>query len=162
MNIRGIPRRDFLARMAGAVVGGVAALLGIPATVFVIGPSQQRTTGDWVSLGSVDEFPLEKPRLINATVATQQGWAIEEKELSVFVKTDDGAEFVAMSDRCTHLGCRVRYVEFIEEAEGPGFFCPCHNGIFDVNGGVVAGPVPRPLDRLETKIEESQLYVREL
>jgi Rieske Fe-S protein len=162
MFMRELPRRDFLARMVGAVAGGAAALLGIPAAVFVIGPSQERTTGAWVSLGAVDDFPLEKPRLISATVAKQQGWVVEEQEISVLVSTEDGAEFVAMSDKCTHLGCRVRYVDEIDEAGGPGFFCPCHDGVFDSGGGIVAGPIPRPLDRLETKVEEGQLFVREL
>ena len=162
MKLRELPRRDFLARMVGAVAGGVAALLGIPGAVFVIGPSQEHTTGDWVSLGAIDEFPLQKPRLISATVAKQQGWVVEEQELSVFVSTEDGTDFVAMSDKCTHLGCRVRYVDEIAEAAGPGFFCPCHNGVFDATGGIVAGPIPAPLNRLETKVEEGQLFVREL
>jgi Rieske Fe-S protein len=162
MKMRELPRRDFLARMVGAVAGGVAALLGIPGAVFVIGPSQEHTTGDWVSLGTIDEFPLKKPRLISATVAKQQGWVVEEQELSVFVSTEDGTDFVAMSDKCTHLGCRVRYVDEIDEAAGPGFFCPCHNGVFDAAGGIVAGPIPAPLNRLETKVEEGQLFVREL
>jgi len=162
MKMRELPRRDFLARMVGAVAGGVAALLGIPGAVFVIGPSQEHTKGDWVSLGTIDEFPLDKPRLISATVAKQQGWVVEEQEISVFVSTGNGTDFIAMSDKCTHLGCRVRYVDEIPEAAGPGFFCPCHNGVFDAAGGIVAGPIPAPLDRLETKVEEGQLYVRDL
>jgi Rieske Fe-S protein len=148
--------------MVGAVAGGVAALLGIPAAVFVIGPSQQRASGGWVLLGAVDEFPLEKPRLISATVAKQQGWVVEEQELSVFVSTADGADFVAMSDKCTHLGCRVRYVDEIDGTAGPGFFCPCHNGVFDAEGEIVAGPIPAPLSRLETRVDEGQLFVRDL
>lgn len=155
-------RRDFLARMVGAAAGGMAALLGIPAAVFVIGPSQQRTAGDWVPLGPVDGFPLGQPKLINTTVAKQRGWVVEEQELSVFVSTNDGSDFTALSDRCTHLACRVRYVDQTEHADEPGYFCPCHNGVFDASGGIVAGPVPRPLDQFETKVEEGQLFVKEL
>ncbi len=162
MVIPRMPRREFLARMVGAATGAIAALLGIPAAVFVIGPSQQRTSSDWVPVGPIEEFPLDRPKLVNATVSKQRGWVVEEQELSVFVSTADGSDFVAMSDKCTHLACRVRYVEEIEEADGPGFFCPCHNGIFDADGGIVGGPIPRPLDRLDTKVEEGQLFVREL
>lgn len=157
-----MPRREFLARMVGAVTGGIAALLGIPAAVFVIGPSQQRTTGQWVPVGAVEEFPLDFPKLVSASVTRQSGWVVEAQELSVFVSTPDGIDFTAMSDKCTHLSCRVRYVDDIEEADGPGFFCPCHNGIFDAAGGVVSGPIPRPLDRLDTKVEAGQLFVREI
>lgn len=155
-------RRDFMSRMVGAAAGGMAALLGIPAAVFVIGPSQQRTAGGWVSLGPVEGFPLDQPKLINTTVAKQRGWVTEEEELSVFVSTSDGSEFTALSDRCTHLACRVRYVDQTEQSDEPGYFCPCHNGVFDASGGIVAGPIPRPLDEFETKVEEGQLFVKEL
>jgi Rieske Fe-S protein len=69
--------------------------------------------------------------------------------------TQDGREFIAMSNICTHLGCRVRWIEDRDQ-----FFCPCHNGIFDEQGSVVSGPAPKPLDRFEVKVEEEQLYLR--
>ena len=161
MKLPRLSRRDFLSRMVGAVAGGMAALLGIPGAVFVIGPSQERTAGEWVPLGPVDGFPLGQPKLVNTTIAKQRGWVIEQQELSVFVSTKDGADFVALSDRCTHLACRVRLVAETEESAEPGFFCPCHNGVFNAGGGIVAGPIPRPLDRFDTKVEEGQLFVKE-
>lgn len=161
MRMPRLSRRDFLARMVGAIAGGMAALLGIPGAIYVIGPSQERTAGGWVPLGPVEDFPLDVPKLVNTTVAKQRGWVVEQQELSVFVSTEDGADFVALSDRCSHLACRVRYVEETEETSGPGFFCPCHNGVFDAGGGIVAGPIPRPLDQFETKVEEGQLFVKE-
>jgi menaquinol-cytochrome c reductase iron-sulfur subunit len=147
--------------MVGAVVGGMAALLGVPSAVFLIGPSQERTAGGWVEVGPVDGIPLNQPTLINATVAKQRGWVVEQQELSVFVSTDDGTDFVALSDRCTHLACRVRFVDETEQTAKPGFFCPCHNGVFDASGEIVAGPIPRPMDRFETKVEQGQLFVKE-
>ncbi len=140
----------------------MAALLGIPGAVFVIGPSQVRSQGDWVPVGPTDAIPLNQPTLINTTVAKQRGWVVEQQELSVFVSTTDGAEFVALSDRCTHLACRVRFVEEAEATGAPGYFCPCHNGFFDASGGIVTGPIPRPLDRFETKVEDGQLFVKEI
>lgn len=49
--------------------------------------------------------------------------------------TNTGAEVVALSNVCPHLGCKVHW----EEAERH-FFCPCHNGTFDPSGRAVAGP----------------------
>lgn len=161
MRLPRLTRRDFLARMVGAAAGGMAALLGIPGAVFLIGPSQQRTSGGWVPVGPVENIPLGEPKLINTAVAKQQGWVVEQQELSVFVSTEDGSEFVALSDRCTHLACRVRFVTETEPSGEPGFFCPCHNGVFAADGEVVAGPIPRPLDRFETKVEDGQLFVKE-
>jgi Rieske Fe-S protein len=45
-----------------------------------------------------------------------------------------------LSNSCAHLGCPVRWV--VIEGEGE-FLCPCHGGIYDINGGYYAGPPPR-------------------
>lgn len=162
MTLGRMSRRDFLSRMVGVAAGGMAAMIGIPAAIFAIGPSQQRTTGGWVPVGAVDEFPLDMPTLVNTTVSKQQGWVVEQQELSVFVSTNNGTDFVALSDRCTHLGCRVRHVVENDQNGESGFFCPCHNGVFDASGEILAGPIPRPLDHFETKVENGQLHVKEL
>lgn len=45
-----------------------------------------------------------------------------------------------LSNSCAHLGCPVRWLEI----EGQGeFLCPCHGGIYNLNGAYVAGPPPR-------------------
>ncbi len=53
---------------------------------------------------------------------------------------DEG--FAAMIGICTHLGCRVNWIE----SEGL-FRCPCHGSVFDRYGTNIAGPAPRPLER---------------
>jgi Rieske Fe-S protein len=70
------------------------------------------------------------------------------------VYTENGRDFIAMSNICTHLGCRVRWV-----AERQEFFCPCHNGVYDKLGNVVSGPPPKPLDRYAVKVEDDQIMV---
>ncbi|HLO34005.1 MAG TPA: ubiquinol-cytochrome c reductase iron-sulfur subunit, partial [Anaerolineales bacterium] len=71
-----------------------------------------------------------------------------------YVLTQDGRDFIAMSNVCTHLGCRVRWI-----AEKNNFICPCHNGVFDKEGKVLAGPPPRPLNRYQVKVENDQLFI---
>jgi Rieske Fe-S protein len=66
-----------------------------------------------------------------------------------------GTSVVALSARCTHRGCPVRYVEASEF-----FVCPCHGGVFDAEGEVEGGPPRRPLIRLPTRIVGGDLYVR--
>ena len=39
------------------------------------------------------------------------------------------------------------------------FHCPCHDGVFDVEGKVVSGPPPRPLDEYENKVEDGNLFI---
>lgn len=55
-----------------------------------------------------------------------------------------GGEFVAYSQKCTHLSCAVYY-----QPERERLFCPCHEGVFDPQtGDVEAGPPQRPLPRI--------------
>ncbi len=58
-----------------------------------------------------------------------------------------GGEWKAFSAICTHLGCTVRY-----KTETRTIWCPCHNGMFDLNGRNLPGtPPPRPLDELRVQ-----------
>lgn len=64
-----------------------------------------------------------------------------------------------LSNSCAHLGCPVRWLV----VEGAGeFLCPCHGGIYDINGGYVAGPPPRGMYRYpEAEVRENgRLYVK--
>ena len=65
-----------------------------------------------------------------------------------------------LSNSCAHLGCPVRW---LTNAEGEGeFLCPCHGGIYDINGNWVGGPPPRGMySYAQVKIEEDgTLYVK--
>jgi Rieske Fe-S protein len=88
-------------------------------------------------------------------VTQQTGWITSEEEISVYVVTQDGREYIALSNICTHLGCRVRWI-----TDQGVFFCPCHNGVFDKVGTVVSGPPPRPLDQYDLKIEDDKLFIK--
>jgi Rieske Fe-S protein len=58
----------------------------------------------------------------------------------VYRDTDGGLHAVSM--RCTHLGCLVRF-----NAAETSWDCPCHGSRFDVDGGVLEGPAVDPLAR---------------
>jgi len=148
-------RRSFSSLAIWTIGGLISAGLGIPAIAYIIGPALQRTdTQNWIRLGSAAKVEIGIPTLFKTKIQRQAGWIVNEEELSVYIRTDDGRNFQAMSNICTHLGCRIRWIADREE-----FFCPCHNGVFDKNGNVVSGPPPRPLDRFETKIEADQLFM---
>ncbi|MDX6623222.1 MAG: menaquinol-cytochrome c reductase iron-sulfur subunit, partial [Solirubrobacterales bacterium] len=67
---------------------------------------------------------------------------------------EDPNSFVAVSNRCAHLGCPVRYVE----AAG-NFICPCHGGVYDFEGKRIGGPPVRPLDQFQTRVKNGQVEV---
>ena len=62
--------------------------------------------------------------------------------------------YVAISTRCMHLGCPVRYVQASER-----FICPCHGGVYGFDGKVVGGPPVRPLDRFYTREVNGRLQL---
>jgi Rieske Fe-S protein len=66
---------------------------------------------------------------------------VRSGDARVIVLQVDGA-LRALDARCTHEGCTVQFV--------PGervVWCACHNGRFDLEGRVLAGPPPRPLGK---------------
>jgi Rieske Fe-S protein len=39
------------------------------------------------------------------------------------------------------------------------YLCPCHDGHFAIDGAIISGPQPRPLEEYETKIEDGNLFI---
>ena len=62
-----------------------------------------------------------------------------------------------LSNSCAHLGCPVRW-----NPEKQLYLCPCHGGLYDINGGWVGGPPPRGMYRYtEAEVRENgKLYVK--
>ncbi|MGD2251784.1 MAG: ubiquinol-cytochrome c reductase iron-sulfur subunit [Anaerolineales bacterium] len=150
-----VSRRQFMSAVTWAIGALIGVGLGIPAIAYLIGPALRRSEEqNWIRLGSASKVELGIPTLFKARIERKTGWIVTEQELSVYIRTDNGRDFVAMSSICTHLGCRVRWISDQEQ-----FFCPCHTAAFDQEGNVVTGPPPRPLDRYEVKEEDGQLYV---
>jgi len=148
-------RRDFMKATIAAISGVIGAAIGLPAIAYVVGPALQKETDEWVRLGSVNKVEVNIPALFKTVIEKQTGWINAEEEFSVYVLTTNGREFIVISNICTHLGCKVRWIP-----DRDGFFCPCHNGVFAKDGSVVSGPPPRSLDRFESKVEDGILFVK--
>jgi len=150
-----ISRRKFLSFATWAIGGVIGVALGIPAIAYIFGPAlKEEEAQTWIRVGSASKVELGEPTLFKVKIERKTGWVVNEEEISVYVLTDNGRDFVAMSSICTHLGCRVRWISDQEQ-----FFCPCHNAAFDKSGSVLSGPPPRPLDRYEVKVEDDQLFI---
>lgn len=151
-----INRRAFLSASVFSIAGVIMLGFGIPSIIYVVGPAlQRRIKEDWIRLGSTSKIEIGVPTLFKVNVTRQTGWITNEEEITVYVITDDGRNYIAISNICTHLGCRVRWI-----ADQIYFFCPCHNGVFDKNGEVVSGPPPRPLEQYDVKIDGETLYIK--
>jgi len=62
--------------------------------------------------------------------------------------------FVALYQKCVHLGCRVPWC-----TASQWFECPCHGSKYNRVGEKTGGPAPRGLDRFAVAIEGGQVVV---
>lgn len=146
-------RRRLLASVFWAVSAAIGALLSVPIVGFLTGPLFRRQARVGANLGAVESFPLNLPRRVDFAVRQRDGWAITAGLKSAWVvRSEQGVR--VFDPRCTHLGCAYHW-----HATTSRFLCPCHNGVYDVEGRVVSGPPPRPLDTFEAWIDGGSLYV---
>lgn len=132
-----VSRRSFLSILWAAL--GIAALAEFLWLAFSFlwpsGPDSTETQADPAVLaGAVASFAP------GSVAAFQKGQFY-------LVRLEDGG-FLALSCKCTHLGCTVPWVE-----EENKFICPCHASAFDSTGNVISAPAPRALDIFPVSIE---------
>jgi quinol---cytochrome c reductase iron-sulfur subunit, bacillus type len=156
-----VTRRRFMTGTAMAAGGIAGAAIGLPALGFALGPLFEGTIPTrWQDVGGEDEFNPQSyvPRVIN--IVPDIG---EPGRTTIYVRRfDPGRDnprnkdqpYVAVSNRCMHLGCPVRYIQASQK-----FVCPCHGGIYDFDGTVAGGPPVRPLDRFYTRVRGRRVEV---
>ena len=72
---------------------------------------------------------------------------------SIIINTPDKG-FVVLSKICTHLGCLVEY-----DKNKSRLLCPCHAGVYSLDGNVVSGPPPKPLRKFSVKVEGEEILI---
>lgn len=149
-----VTRRRFLAGFFWGANAVLAAAFAAPILGFLSAPLFRRSTRPGVRLGELASFPVNRPSRVDFAVRQRDGWAITTGLKSAWVVR--GEQGVRVFDpRCTHLGCAYHW-----HAATSRFLCPCHNGVYDLEGRVVSGPPPRPLDTFEAWVEDGALFVK--
>jgi Rieske Fe-S protein len=135
-----VPRRDIL----GIAVGGSAAAFALavvyPVARFVEPPT--RPLGGPVVVGKLEEFPVDGAKMVSVN------------DRPVLILRGADGELRAFSALCTHLQCVVAY-----SAERRQIECPCHRGVYSLDGRNIDGPPPRPLDELVVSVNEGSVIV---
>lgn len=152
----GQKRRTFFKACMAAIGGLISLAMGVPLIGFAISPAFRKASKKWVDLGIVDLLKGSRYKKLNYVFQAKDGWVETNKKRSVYVTDQGDGDFVVYSRVCSHLGCLVRWDEGKDQ-----FLCPCHGAIFDSAGNVVAGPPPRPMEKLPVKVEDGVLYVKE-
>jgi quinol---cytochrome c reductase iron-sulfur subunit, bacillus type len=148
------------AHLAGAVAVTAIALPGLG---FALGPIFEDTIPTrWQDVGPEDDFNNESyvARVINivpevgdpgkTTVYVRR----YDPERDTKVEGQDPQPYVAISTRCAHVGCPVRYIQASQK-----FLCPCHGGVYGFEGQVEGGPPVRPLDRFYTRVTNRRVEI---
>jgi Rieske Fe-S protein len=146
--------------VAVQAIGGVAgAVVALPAIGFAVAPLFEEEETRWQPVG--DESLFTEDTYASTVISAVEGIG-EAGKTTAYVRRgsedlkEDPTEFIAISTRCAHLGCPVRFVP----AAG-NFICPCHGGVYDFEGKVIGGPPVRPLDRFQTRVVDANGEVRD-
>ena len=156
---------ETMTRRAVFTIGGQAAgilaitVVALPAVGFALAPVFDAPEETWEGVGPLDDFDAEG---YTAVVITTRDGIGEAGKTTVYVRQgnpeinpdESPEEYIAISTRCAHLGCPVRFVK-----ASSTFICPCHGGVYDFEGKVIGGPPVRPLDRFQTRVAAGQLEI---
>lgn len=135
-------RRNFLDIFFGGSLLATIAAFVYPVVRYVLPSKRTAVIQNSVAAAKVGELPPNAAKVFKFGSAP-----------AVLINTAEG-KLVALSAICTHLTCTVRY-----DGETGTLFCPCHNGRFDINGTVLSGPPPRPLETYAVEISGPDIIV---
>ncbi|MBG7609467.1 MAG: Rieske 2Fe-2S domain-containing protein [Anaerolineae bacterium] len=133
-----ISRRTFL--ISSAAIGlSLGILEALRITLAFLKPPPTKGFGGLIKPGKLEELAPGSVTYI------RQG-------RFYLVHNSDG--ILAMFQRCTHLGCLVRW-----DADEDHFICPCHAGQYNREGEVISGPPPQPLGIFKLEITDGDVVV---
>jgi len=147
-------------------VGGLAVgLVALPAVGFAVAPLFEEEKETWQTVGATSDFSPDTYRSVVITAVENIG---ETGKTTAYVRQgnpnltglpsgyepETSGEYIAISTRCAHVGCPVRFVQ----ASG-NFICPCHGGVYGFLGERIGGPPVRPLDHFQTRVVNGQVQL---
>jgi Rieske Fe-S protein len=135
-------RRSFVQWMLGGGLGASILSFLYPAIRFVQPPRAAEA--------SVNEAPAGKA----SDLKPNTGKIVKFGARPVLLVRIGDSEFKAFSAICTHLNCTVQFNE-----EKRQIWCACHNGYYDLNGHVVSGPPPKPLDEYSVHLRAEEVII---
>jgi len=103
---------------------------------------------------STDKNPDAQRIVAGAAADFSRGTVTLIREGHLYLSRLDDGGFLAISRKCTHLGCAVPWI-----AERKQFECPCHSSIFDITGNIIKAPAPRALDIFPISFERDIVII---
>jgi cytochrome b6-f complex iron-sulfur subunit len=135
-------RRSLLSWLLGAGVSASLASFFYPVLRFLNPPHITEAAVNEVAAGKVQDLKPNAGRIIKFG-----------NKPALLVRVSE-TEFKAFSAVCTHLNCTVQYQESSRQ-----IWCACHNGTYDLNGRVVSGPPPNPLEEFAVLVRGDDVVI---
>lgn len=153
--IHDLGRRNFLVRAISTIHAAMGTTLAFVLGGAVLAPSFEKRDASWLRAGALDALRDNEPTAVTLRVARRDGYAQVVDRTVIYLVRVGEQEVRALQSTCTHLGCRTSY-----DRESRRILCPCHGGVYDVQGNVLEGPPPSPLPTLTTRIEDGNVLVQ--
>lgn len=148
-----ITRRKFFKIASGLFSGFIAVTLGIPMIESLVGTISKKKNKVYSKIAPISSIQVEKPVNLPFVMTVEDAFIKNVQPENVWAVKNSDSKTTVYSPICPHLGCRYQWHE-----NQKLFICPCHHSVFNIDGKVVSGPAPRPLDTLPAKIKNNYLY----
>jgi menaquinol-cytochrome c reductase iron-sulfur subunit len=150
----GSARRRFMIWAVGILTSLCGVIVGIPLIGSFLGPAFRTTKPRWIRVADVGTLPVGRPVSLSVVDVQVDAYIRESVIRRLWAVKHSNANVTVFSPICPHLGCQYAW----NPASGH-FECPCHGSVYAPDGTVLAGPAPRRLDTLPTRIENGGLSV---
>jgi menaquinol-cytochrome c reductase iron-sulfur subunit len=149
-----VDRRGFQLTILGGMWALIGAAISLPAAIYLMAVPRSKKEANWTDVGEISSLPVGTPQEVVFRRNRVDGWKVISEKNTAWVLRKTEKELIALAPQCTHLGCAYHY-----EAQTKEFVCPCHTSSFSLEGAVLTGPAPRPLDRYETRVNNNRLLI---
>lgn len=147
-------RRGFYIAAINLLGSLIAAAAAIPAAVYLLVRPKNDDSEGFAEVADLEQLKIGKPQEVLYNRKYVDGWQKVTQKTSAWLVRVDEHNVVAFNPACTHLACAYHWDDGQHE-----FVCPCHGSKFAIDGRVIAGPAPRPLDRYIAKIEDGKIRI---
>src|SRR5579862_6246882 len=141
-------RRRFHVVMTYALWTVISVGMALSALIYLLFLPQPRKEEEWTEATDLASLPQGVPEEVLFPRSRVDGWKVTVEKTKAWLVRRPDSQVVAFAPQCTHLGCAYHW-----DSAARNFLCPCHSSRFSIDGNVLSGPAPRPLDRYAVKID---------
>ncbi len=127
--------------LSGGFIASVVSFV-YPAVRFMNPPNLPDAAANEATVGKTQDFKLNTGKIVKFG-----------SRPALLIRLGD-TEWRAFSAICSHLNCTVQFQDSTRQ-----IWCACHNGLYDLNGKVVSGPPPRPLEEYSVHVRGEEIVL---